>query len=69
MTYSFQFRDVFAAWEFLLEGPVLTLELSVITMAVGLLIGLAGAAGRVYGGPWIRGARRRCCMPARPRPR
>ena len=56
MTYSFQFRDVFAAWEFLLEGLVLTLELSVVTMVVGLLIGLAGAAGRVYGGPWIRGA-------------
>ena len=28
MTYSFQFRDVFAAWEFLLDGLLLTLELS-----------------------------------------
>ena len=56
MTYSFQFRDVFAAWEFLLEGLVLTLELSVVTMAAGLVIGLAGAAARVYGGPWLRGA-------------
>ena len=54
MTYSFQFRDVFAAWEFLLDGLVLTLELSLVTMVVGLVIGLAGAAGRVYGPSWIR---------------
>ena len=32
MTYSFQFRDVFAAWEFLLDGLLLTLELSLFTM-------------------------------------
>src|ERR1700704_1395158 len=53
MTYSFQFRDVFAAWEFLLDGLVLTLELSLVTMVVGLVIGLAGAAGRAYGQSWI----------------
>jgi polar amino acid transport system permease protein len=55
MTYRFQFRDVFAAWEFLLDGLLLTLELSVVTIVIGLLIGMAGAAGRVYGGPWLRG--------------
>jgi len=54
MTYSFQFRDVFAAWEFMLEGLVLTLELSLVTMAVGLVIGLAGAAARVYGATWLK---------------
>jgi len=54
MTYSFQFRDVFAAWEFMLEGLVLTLELSLVTMAVGLAIGLAGAAARVYGATWLK---------------
>lgn len=54
MTYSFQFRDVFAAWEFLLDGLILTLELSLIAMVAGLVIGIAGAAARVYGGPWIR---------------
>ena len=53
MSYSFQFRDVFAAWEFLLDGLVLTLELSLVTMVVGLLIGLGGAAGRVYGPRWV----------------
>jgi polar amino acid transport system permease protein len=55
MTYSFQFRDVFAAWEFLLDGLVLTLELSVFTMVMGLAIGLAGAAARVYGPAWLKG--------------
>ena len=54
MTYSFQFRDVFAAWEFLLDGLLLTLELSLVTMVVGLVIGVTGAAARVYGPTWIR---------------
>jgi polar amino acid transport system permease protein len=54
MTYSFQFRDVFAAWEFLLDGLLLTLELSLVTMVVGLVIGVTGAAARVYGPSWIR---------------
>ncbi len=54
MSYSFQFRDVFAAWELLLDGLVLTLELSVVTMIVGLIIGVLGAAARVYGPDWLR---------------
>ena len=54
MSYSFQFRDVFAAWEFLLDGLVLTLELSLVTMVMGLLIGVAGAAARVYGPTWLK---------------
>lgn len=54
MTYSFQFRDVFAAWEFMLDGLVLTLELSIVAMMSGLIIGLAGAAGRIYGPSWLR---------------
>ncbi len=54
MSYTFQFRDVFAAWEFLADGLVLTLELSVVTMVVGFIIGVAGAAARVYGPAWLR---------------
>lgn len=54
MTYSFQFRDVLAAHEFLLDGLILTLELSVFTMVMGLLIGISGAAARVYGPAWLR---------------
>jgi polar amino acid transport system permease protein len=34
---------------------VLTLELSLVTMVVGLVIGMAGAAGRVYGPKWVSG--------------
>ncbi|MCX7362399.1 MAG: amino acid ABC transporter permease [Alphaproteobacteria bacterium] len=33
---------------------MLTLELSVVTMASGLLIGLAGAAAKVYGPGWLK---------------
>ncbi len=55
MTYSFQFRDVFAAWEFLLDGLVLTLELSIVAMVSGVIIGMAGSAARVYGPPWLKG--------------
>jgi polar amino acid transport system permease protein len=54
LSYTFQFRDVFAAWEFLLEGLVLTLELSVVTMIAGFIIGVMGAAARVYGPQWLR---------------
>jgi polar amino acid transport system permease protein len=53
LSYTFQFRDVFAAWEFLLEGLVLTLELSVVTMIAGFIIGVMGAAARVYGPQWL----------------
>ena len=54
MTYNFQFRDIFAQSDFLLDGLLLTLELSLVTMAMGLLIGVSGAAARVYGPPWLR---------------
>ena len=49
MSYSFQFRDVFASSDFLLDGLILTLELSLVTMIAGMVIGMAGAAARVYG--------------------
>ena len=54
MNYNFQFRDIIAQSDFLLDGLALTLELSLFTMAMGLLIGVAGAAARVYGPPWLR---------------
>lgn len=54
MKYGLQFRDVFAAWEFLLDGLLTTIILSVVTMIGGLIIGIAGAAARVYGGPLLR---------------
>ena len=54
MKYGLQFRDVFAAWEYLLDGLLTTILLSTATMVGGLLIGIAGAAARVYGGPLLR---------------
>jgi polar amino acid transport system permease protein len=54
MSYTFQFRDVFAAWRFLLTGLGTTLYLATVTMLLGLAIGVAGAAARLYGGPVLR---------------
>jgi polar amino acid transport system permease protein len=56
MSYTFQFRDVFASWEFLLSGILTTLYLSFTAMAFGLAVGIAGAAGRIYGQANVRHA-------------
>ena len=56
MTYTFQFRDVFAAWPFLLQGLWTTIVLSLVTMALGLVIGVAGAAAKLYGPGPLRAA-------------
>lgn len=55
MKYGLQFRDVFAAWDALLDGLLVTILLSCATMIGGLVIGIAGAAARVYGGKVLRG--------------
>jgi polar amino acid transport system permease protein len=54
MKYGLQFRDVFAAWEALLDGVVVTLLLSSAAMLGGLAIGITCAAARVYGTPALR---------------
>jgi polar amino acid transport system permease protein len=54
MKYGLQFRDVFAAWESILDGVWITLLLSVAAMVGGLLIGVLCAAGRTYGPVWLR---------------
>lgn len=55
MKYGLQFRDVFAAWESILDGVWITLLLSVAAMVGGLVIGVVCAAGRTYGPIWLRG--------------
>ena len=55
MRYGLQFRDVFAAWESLLEGVYITLLLSAFAMLGGLTIGIICAAARVYGPRWLKG--------------
>jgi polar amino acid transport system permease protein len=54
MKYGLQFRDVFAAWESILEGVWITLLLSGVAMVGGLAIGILCAAARVYGPGWLR---------------
>ena len=54
MKYAFNFRDIWAQWEFLLDGIRVTLMLTAVTMVCGLLIGAAAAAMRVYGGGVMR---------------
>jgi len=54
MIYTFNFRDVFAQFDTLLEGALLTLELSAVTMAFGLVIGILGALARSWGAAPVR---------------
>lgn len=54
MKYGLQFRDVFAAWEFLLDGLAVTLVLSVLTMVLGFCLGLACACASTYGGSKLK---------------
>lgn len=49
MSYTFNFRPVFANFDLLLEGALLTIQLSAITMVLGLAIGAAGASIKVWG--------------------
>ncbi len=55
MTYVFNFRDVWAQTDFILEGLTVTLQLSLVTIVASLMIGTAGAAARVYGPGWLQG--------------
>ena len=54
MIYQFNFRDVFAQFDTLLDGAVLTLQLSAVTMAVGLVVGIIGALARSWGARPVR---------------
>ena len=54
MNYVFNFRDIWAQQEFLLDGIRVTLLLSAVTIVCGLVIGAVGAATQVYGGPVLR---------------
>ncbi|MBM3525914.1 MAG: amino acid ABC transporter permease, partial [Alphaproteobacteria bacterium] len=56
MGYRFNFRDIWAQTDFIIEGVLITLVLSAVTMVAGLIIGTAGAAARVYGPRWLKAA-------------
>ncbi len=54
MGYVFNFRDIWAQQDFLLEGIGVTLLLSAVTIAAGFVLGAIVASMRVYGGATIR---------------
>jgi polar amino acid transport system permease protein len=56
MGYVFNFRDIWAQQDFILEGVIVTLWLSAATMILGLVLGAGLAAMRHYGGPLLRAA-------------
>jgi len=51
LSYNFNFRDVFNNFDVLLEGVRLTLELSAVTMVLGLALGVLMALLKTWG-PW-----------------
>ncbi len=55
MNYVFQFGTVWREWPLLLDGLLLTIQLSIVAMVLGLGVGVACAAGSVYGNKALRG--------------
>jgi polar amino acid transport system permease protein len=53
MTYQFEFADVVAQWPLFLSGLWLTIELSAIGIAAGLVIGTLAAIGRRSDTRWL----------------
>lgn len=49
MNYSFQFADVLAAWPLLLKGTWITVQLSMLAMALGLALAILCAWGKTAG--------------------
>ena len=54
MEYTLNFRDIWTQTDALLGGIGVTLAISTLTIAMGLIIGSAGAAGSIYGGKLLR---------------
>lgn len=56
MSYTFQFSAVFDELPYLLAGAVISLQIAFLSFWAGAAIGLAGAMGRIHGGPVLRRA-------------
>ncbi len=54
MNYRFQFQVLWDNWGLLIEGVLLTLQLSVAAVAIGLVVGTIGALCRTSGNRWLR---------------
>ncbi|NEQ54598.1 MAG: amino acid ABC transporter permease [Leptolyngbya sp. SIO3F4] len=53
MAYRFQFQVIWDNWDLLLEGVILTLQLSALAIFLGLLVGIAGALCRTSGNRFL----------------
>jgi polar amino acid transport system permease protein len=54
MNYVFHFGAILDRWPEFLYGAWRTMELTVISCAIGFVIGLAGALARAFGPIWLR---------------
>ena len=54
MNYTFQFDQVLAAWPQLLQGTWVTIQLSFLAMAIGLVVAIVCAWGKTSGPTWLR---------------
>jgi polar amino acid transport system permease protein len=52
--YVFHFGDIWAARDELIDGTLLTLRLSALSMVFSLIIAIAGALARTSGSAWLR---------------
>ncbi|MEP7456597.1 amino acid ABC transporter permease [Phyllobacterium sp. SB3] len=53
MAYQMQFRSVLQRMPELMDGVILTIQLGSTAIALGLTVGVVGAAGRSYGPRWL----------------
>lgn len=54
VNYTFQFGDVLAAWPLLLKGVWVTIQLSFLAMAIGLVVAIVCAWGKTEGPAPVR---------------
>jgi len=54
VTYTFHFADIWAARDEFLDGTLLTLRLSALSMLLSLVIAIFGALARTSGPRWLR---------------
>ncbi len=54
MLYNFDFSFLLEKWPAFLTGVWLTVQLTVLSIAIGFVVGTLCAVARVYGGRWLR---------------
>jgi polar amino acid transport system permease protein len=53
MLYKLEFGDLLPYWDVLLQGLAFTIALTLVSTAVGIGVGTAGAAARTFGPAWL----------------